>query len=127
MAAISGINGEVVVGASNLQELSSWDLEYGAETQEYASKAGAGNMQTVKGVSGGSGTIEMNFDPDDPPTAQFSSGDLVSLTLRHTTTNSVEATGSARLGKFSFNANRDGTIETVSIPFTTHGAWTFPS
>lgn len=127
MAALSGKNGEVLIGACSLLELMSWDLEQGVEIQEYASKAGAGNMQTVAGVASGTGTIEINFDPDDPPEAQFSTGDLVSLTLRHTTTNSVQGTGSARLGKFSYNANRDGTIETVSIPFTCHGAWTPPS
>ena len=57
----------------------------------------------------------------------MSPGDLVTLILRHDTTGSIQATGSARLGRFSYTANRDGTPETVSLPFTCHGTWTFPT
>lgn len=129
MAALSGKFGEVRTGGgSNILELLSWDLEYGAEPQEYASRAGGGATQAVAGVESGSGTIEVNFDPDDPIAATLSTGATVTLTLRfRNTPATVDATGQAVLGKHSYGMNRDGTVSTVSIPFVTHGSWTLPT
>lgn len=127
MGALSGKFGEALAGSCNLLELLSWELEYGMEPQEYASRAGAGATQTVAGVESGSGTFELNFDPDDPVQGTLGHGDLVTLILRHTATGPVQATGQARIGKHSYGANRDGTVQTVTVPFVTHGAWTLPT
>ena len=124
MGALSGKYGEALVGSCNILEFLAWDLEYGAEPQEYASRAGAGATQTVDGVESGSGTLQLNFDPNAAPQTILAHGSLYTLILRHTATGPVQATGQARIGKHSYGANRDGTIQQVTVPFVTHGAWT---
>ncbi len=124
---LSGKSGELVLGTNNLLQLTRWELEYGMETHVYAARSGGGAEETVAGLAGGRGMIELLYDPDEPITAITASGDLVNLICRHTTTGSIQAEGEARLGRFSFSANRDGTLQRVTVPFTCHGAWTFPN
>jgi len=124
---LSGKAGELLIGENNLLQLTRWELEYGMETHVYAARSGGGAEETIAGVAGGRGSFEMLYDPAEPITAIASSGDLVSLTCRHTADGPVEAAGLARLGRFTFSANRDGTVQRVVVPFVCHGAWTFPT
>ncbi|MGE3314004.1 MAG: hypothetical protein AB7O26_02730 [Planctomycetaceae bacterium] len=124
---LSGKAGELLVGANNLEQLTRWELEYGMETHVYAARSGGGAEETIAGVSGGRGSFELLYDPEEPFTSIASSGDLVSLKCRHTADGPVQAEGSARLGRFTFSANRDGTLQRITVPFICHGAWTFPS
>ena len=126
MSVISGKYAECLFGTCNFLEFESWELEYGSNIEEYNSRAGAGAGQTVDGVHTGSGTITGFMDTADPVTTQVTTGTLVTLHLYLTSTGPVEATGSARIGKFSLSANRDGTPQSVTIPFVTHGVWTLP-
>jgi hypothetical protein len=123
---LSGKAGELLIGASNLLQFTRWELDYGAAVQVYAARSGDGAEETVAGVEGGTGTFELLFDADDPLTGLVATGDLVSLQCRHTT-GGVRAEGQARLGRFSYAASRDGTIQKVAVAFTCHGKWSFPS
>lgn len=127
MAVVSGKYAEVAIGSCEFAEFEAWDLSYGAAVPEFNSRSGGGASQTVEGVFSGSGTITGFVDPDDSLYgSSIRTGSLLTLTLRHTATGPVVATGQARLGQFSFSANRDGTPQPVSIPFVTHGLWTLP-
>lgn len=123
---LSGKAGELLIGENNLQQLTRWELEYGMETHVYAARSGGGAEETVAGVSGGRGSIELLYDPEEPITSIVSSGELVTLKCRHTATGPVQAEGAARLGRLTFSANRDGTLQRVTVPFVCHGLWTFP-
>lgn len=127
MPVLSGKTGCLLSGSSTLEGFENGSLEYGAEPQEYFAKSGAGAAETVAGAESGSGSFQMVCNSEDWPTTLISPGDLVTLSFRHDGTTTVEATGSARLGKFSWEMNRDGTPQRVTIPFVTHGSWTFPS
>lgn len=124
---LSGKTGELLIGDNNLLQLTRWELEYGMENHVYAARSGGGAEETIAGVAGGRGSFELLYDPDEPITAIAASGDLVSLTCRHTADGPVQAEGQARLGRFSFSANRDGTAQRVTVPFVCHGAWVFPN
>lgn len=127
MAARSGKYAEALFDSCNFLEFESWTLTYGSNPQEYNSRAGAGSTQTVDGVNSGSGEVTGFLDTSDPITGQVTTGSLVTLICRSDTTGPVQATGSARIGQFTLGANRDGTPQRVTIPFVTHGAWTFPT
>lgn len=129
MAALSGKYGQALCGASSdIDELLSWELDYGAKTEVYASRDGAGAEQTVEGVFGGTGTIMVNFDPAKSFTSLAgTTGQLVQLNLYATKQSGViQAYGQARLGKFKYGAKRSGEVQQISIPFTTHGLWALP-
>ena len=124
MAVSSGKLSQVIIGSCTVLEFGDWELTYGSNVHEYNSRAGGGANQTVDGNESGSGTINGFLDPADPITTEFATGALVVLQLMTTATH-VAATGSARLGQYGLTANRDGTPVPVSIPFITHGLWTF--
>jgi hypothetical protein len=124
---LSGKAGELLIGASNLLQLTQWQLDYGAAVQVYAARSGGGAEETVAGTEGGTGTFEVLLDADQPITGLIATGDLVSLACRHSATGPLQATGDARIGRFTFGANRDGTIQRVTVAFTCNGKWTFPT
>lgn len=127
MSQISGKYSEAHFGSCNFLEFEGWDLEYGSDVHETASRAGGGARQTVEGIAGGSGTINGYLDPSDPLTSQVTSGTLLTLSLYATSVAPTAiATGQARLGRFSMSASREGQPVPVSIPFTCHGVWTLP-
>ena len=126
MAVLSGKFAEVLFGSCNFLEFESWELEYGSNVIEYNSREGGGATNTVDGVHSGSGSITGFLDSTDPITTQVTTGALLTLALYVTSTGPVQATGEGRLGKFSLSANRDGSVVPVTIPFVTHGVWTFP-
>ena len=119
---ISGTEGYIVIGASTPIELTKWELTYGANIEEYASRAGGGATQTAKGLTKGSGSFELMYDTEAPITSIISEGDLVTLTLYHGPADSH--TGSARVGEFSFSVDRAGEMQRASTNFVTHGLWT---
>ena len=124
---ISGKYAEVAIGACEWQEMESWDLTFGSNVHEVNTRSGGGYTTTVDGVHSGRGSLSGFIDPDDSlASASITTGTLVTLTLRHTITGPVVATGQARLGQFSYSAARSGEPQPVSIEFVTHGEWTFP-
>ena len=124
---LSGKAGELLIGSSNLIQLTQWELEYGSEIEVYTARSGNGTEETIDGIIGGTGSFELMYDPGGPITSLVSPGDLVTMKCRHTATGPVEADGQARLGRFTYGANRDGTGQRVTVTFTCHGSWTFPS
>lgn len=127
MGALSGKYAEAQIGSCEFAEFESWDLNYGAGTPEYNSRSGGGASQSVEGVISGGGSISGFIDPDDSLYASsIRTGSLLALTLRHTATGPVVATGQGRLGQFRYGASRAGEPQPVTIPFVTHGLWTVP-
>jgi hypothetical protein len=126
MGAISGKYGEAHADSCNFLEFESWELTYGPNVEPINSRAGGGATTTIDGVANGSGTISLFLDPDDPIAGQVTPGQLLTLICMNRSAGAVQATGQARLGQFTLGANRDGSPQRVSIPFTTHGLWTLP-
>ncbi len=122
MAVLSGTDGSVTIDASNPIEITQWDLDYGADIDGYYSRSGAGGQQTVKAGTNGTGNMEFMYNDDTPIQSLIGEGDLITLTLLHSSGDSH--TGLARIGRFGFGINRDGTGQRVSVSFTTHGLWT---
>ena len=127
MAALSGKAGELDIGASTPTDFTNWILTYGANTETFAARSGGGAQETASGLENGTGTIEFMMNTETPIQSLISAGDLVTLTLLHTRPGPVQATGQARIGQPTTGANRDGTMQVVSYPFTCHKAWTLPS
>lgn len=125
--ALSGKAGQVYTESSELLHITSWTLEYGVNVETFAARSGAGAEETQAGLESGSGTIEGMMTSSATPGSLLSTGQLVDLELWHNAAGAIKASGGARLGKFSFGANRDGTMQTWSVPFTCHKAWTLPS
>jgi len=123
MAATSGLNGYITIGSCIIASLTDCDLTYGSPNEEYFAVSGAGSSETVATAKRGSGTINAVLDEAALISSVAESGELVTLTLFASTAGAT-ATGSARLGQFNTTVNREGTVEKVSIPFMTHGAWT---
>lgn len=124
MAVISGKYAEAVFDSCNLLEFESWTLTYGAENQIYDSRSGGGAQRSVEGIFRGNGTITGFVSDDDGLNAVVTTGALATLTLYHTQVGSVSATGNARIGQITFEANRAGEPESYSIEFITDGLWT---
>lgn len=127
MATISGKAGELDIGSSTPVDFTNWTLTYGANIETYAARSGGGAQETAAGLENGTGTIEFMMDTAEPIQSLISAGDLVTLTLLHTRTGPVQATGQARIGQQSSGANRDGTMQVVTFPFTCHKSWTLPT
>lgn len=127
MTTLSGKSGELDIGSSTPIDFTNWTLTYGANIETYAARSGGGAEETAAGLENGSGTIEFMMNTETPIQSLISAGDLVTLTLLHTRTGPVQATGQARIGQHTTGANRDGTMQVVSYAFTTHKVWTLPS
>jgi len=127
MAALSGKAGELDIGSSTPIDFTNWTLTQGANIETFAARSGGGAEETAEGLVNGTGTIEFMMNTATPIQSLISAGDLVTLTLLHTRTGPVQATGQARIGQQTSGANRDGTMQVVTYPFTCHLAWTLPS
>lgn len=127
MSTISGKSGEISIGSSNPIDLTSWDLTHGTNIEVYAARSGGGAEETAAGLENGTGNLSFMVNTETPITSLISSGDLVTLTLKHETAGPTQWTGQARIGQFTTNANRDGTMQVVSVPFTCHKTWTPPA
>ena len=123
--ALSGKAGHIEIGTCTLQGFTNGTLTYGSDPVEYFAQSGNGAAQTHEGADSGSGTIEVVV-LDEPvlTSATLKPGLLATLVFSHDGT--TEATGQARLGKFTWTLNKDGQTQKATIPFTTHGAWTLP-
>ncbi len=127
MATLSGKAGELDIGSSNTLDFTNWTLTQGTNIETYAARSGGGAEETAAGLENGTGTIEFMMNTVTPIQSLISPGDLVTLVLLHTRTGPVQATGQARIGQQTSGANRDGTMQVVTYPFTCHGTWTLPS
>lgn len=126
MPVLSGKYGEITIDSCNILEFESVNCEYGDETKEYNSRAGAGATLTSAGVASGSGQMAIWLDPDDPITGQFVSGGLYTLLIKETQGSNNLGTGSVRIGKLSLpDVNRNGELVRIQVPFTMHGVWTW--
>jgi len=123
MAAVSGLNGYVTLGSCTILCLTDCDLTYGSPNEEFFCVDGAGASSTVATAKRGSGTLNLVMDDAALFTSIAESGELVALTF-YAATGGDTATGNARIGQIQTTINREGTVERVSVPFMTDGAWT---
>ncbi len=127
MAAYSGKEGLVLADASvSLEELREWGLDYEGNAHRYASRSGAGAMQSVFGVEHGTGFVLVNFDATNPIAVLMPVGRKVSFQLQCTNTGE-KCTGTGQITKHSYNPKLSGEEQTVRVDFVTHGAWTLPT
>ena len=127
MAVLSGKEGELDIGSSTPIEFTNWTLTYGANIETFAARSGGGAEETAAGLENGTGTIEFMMNSETPIQSLISPGDLVTLVCFHRRTGATQATGQARIGQQTSGANRDGTLQVVSYPFTCHKAWVLPT
>ena len=125
---LSGKAGELLIGASNLLQLTQWQLEYGAAVQVYAARSGGGAEETVAGTEGGTGTFRTPVrcrPADHKPRRDRRSGlARFAATPRPGPFRRSESCGwvgstFAPTGTAPFNA--------LTVAFTCHGKWTFPT
>jgi len=123
---ISGKAGRVLVGSCNVVDLTAWDLNYGADPQTYFPASANGAQAAVAGPEGGTGTFTFAIDTSNPPSATFQTGDTVTLELRHDTTGTLVATGTAVIGRIRIGADLSGPVQTCTVEFTTADKWNMP-
>lgn len=123
---LSGKYGEARMGASSdVDELLSWELDYGYKTEEYASRHGGGATETAEGVARGTGTIMVNVNVASSMSSIAGTGQLIQLNLYNQRTGpTLQASGMARIGNYGLKADRSGAVQQIKIPFTCHGFWT---
>lgn len=122
MAAVSGLNGYVTLGSCTVACLTDCDFTYGSPNEEFFCVSGAGASNTVATAKRGSGTMNLVLDDAALFTSVAESGDLVALVF-YSKTGGDTATGNARIGQIQTTFNMEGTVERVTVPFMTDGAW----
>lgn len=126
MSVISGINGTLHVGASELLEVQEWKLTRKVAGQQYASNNTNGFKKAVAGVK--SGTVEFKgiYDPSIPPDDFFDVGDLVTVKGYVDATNFY--TIPMLVEELDLTVDFDeGKIVEWSAKGPTNGAWTEPT
>jgi len=81
MATISGKNGRVMIGATQLAEITDWTFQTSSVNHAYASSSTGGYRKRVPGVKDGAGNIGFKLDPASPITNNLDEGSSVTLLL----------------------------------------------
>lgn len=123
MAYLSGKNGYITIGSCIVSAFTDGNFNWGSPNEEFFTVGGAGHSSTVATANRGSGTINVVVDNTALLSSIAASGELVALTFL-SDTGGDSATGNVRLGQFDTSINREGTVQKVSIPFMTDGAFT---
>ncbi|MHB1033232.1 MAG: hypothetical protein ACYC35_23905 [Pirellulales bacterium] len=124
MATISGKDGKVTSGASDVADITRWTFTKKSNNPAYASSSTAGFKKRLGGIREGSGSIEGKFQNNAAPA--LAEGDAVTLKLYLDATHfyTVPAVIDAVSVEVDINA---GQIVGWSAEFSTNGAWTEPS
>jgi hypothetical protein len=124
-AGISGKDGDVKIGATQIAEITKWSFNPKANIPKYASNKTGGYKKAVVGVRDGAGSIEGKWDPAIPATSVVAPGTLVTLKLYINATQ-FWSVPSAIEG-FKHDVDLDtGEVVGWSADFQTDGAWTDP-
>ena len=125
MAVISGKNGKITLGASDLAEVRNWRFSMNANIKKYASSSTAGHEKSVKGMFGGTVSAELVYDPADPLEDRLKVGDTATLLCKDNATRTW--TIPVRISTMDHEVQvEEGEPLTMSIEAECNGAWTYP-
>lgn len=137
MAGFSGKGGYVKAGSTQVAEVTKWNFKATSNNPAWASSDTAGYKTRVAGVKDGSGSLEMKVDRTSLFLATLTEGTLVTLHLyaeEHfdTATPPVEDSKKwdipAIIDDYDINVDIDGgEAVSVTVAFSTVGAWTAPT
>ncbi|GAB4133034.1 MAG: hypothetical protein Kow0040_14760 [Thermogutta sp.] len=125
MAAISGKEGKVKVGTTEVAQVTKWSFEETAEVDKFAHSGSAGYKDGVAGSKDVKGSIEAKFA--ESGTQPFDVGDRVSLELLTDggATPKGSLSGDAIIASISLEVDIDGGGAVgFSASFEGVGAWT---
>ena len=121
MAVITGKDGSVSVGTTNVTQITSWSISIEADTLEYTNFGSGGWKENMGSLKSWSGSIE-GF-ADTAQAATIAVGTEVDITLVEGGTGSSTYTGAAIVTSKSVDAST-AELVTVSFDFTGSGALT---
>jgi hypothetical protein len=120
----SGKDGKVLVGATPVADITSWEFTKEAQTSRYGSSSTAGFKRTIPGVKLGSGTIEFKWDTS----AASPVVEGAAVTLKLYTNASEFFSVPAVIKSFRVKVDVDSGEPTAgTAAFETDGAWTEPT
>lgn len=125
MAAISGSDGKVKVGTTEVAQVTKWTFEESAEVDKFAHSGSSGYKDGVAGSKDVKGSLEAKFS--EAGTQLFDVGDRVSLELLTDSgmTPKGSLTGDAIIAGISLEVDIDsGGAIGFSASFEGVGAWT---
>jgi hypothetical protein len=121
---ICGKEGSVVIGATELPEITMWSFNPTITTQSYASNKTNGFKRKVCGSKDATGSLEGKWDRTDPITDHFTEGSTVTLLLHLDTTRKI--TVPALITGMTIEVNiDDNEIEGWTADFEADGEWTY--
>lgn len=135
MATLTGNDGAVTVGSTNLAAVRNFSVEITADTIE-TTVMGQETRSYVRGLSSFSGSADIYFDPSEfdgaeatfnPTNASNAVGDspiAVKLYVKQDATNDQVFTGNIVVTGYTVNSSMDGMVE-ASISFQGSGGATF--
>ncbi len=124
MAVESGKDGKIMIGATPVADITSWEFHKETTTTRYGSSSTGGYKATVAGVKLGGGTIEFKWDASAP--SPILEGTSVTLLLHLNGTEKF--TVPAVIKNFRVKVDIDsGEVTAGSAAFETNGAWTEPT
>lgn len=123
MAALSGKNGKITIGSSDLAEITSWSFNPTSNNPAWASSSNAGYKVREAGVKDGSGSFEGKYDKADQINDRITVGDKVTLLLYIDASSFFSVP--AIIDSISYEVDiDDGEIVSFTCDFSTNGAWT---
>lgn len=126
MAGISGKNGKIMIGSSNLTDCTGWTFDREVEIHKYGSCSSNGFKKKVDGTKDGMGTISGKYDPDDPIEDYIEEGDHVTLLLYVDASKFYSVP--AIIAKLSVKVDVDsGEPVSWDADFEADGQWTLPA
>lgn len=126
MSVITGKNGDVRIGATQLAEITSWTFTAEINILEYASNKTAGVKRKLSGSKMASGALEGVYDPQIPIHTQIQEGSEVTLDLFYTASHKIVVPVVIENLEQEVNID-DGEIVTFSADFGATGTWTYPA
>ena len=124
MSVITGKDGDVKIGNTQLAEVTSWSFDPEVNVVEYASNKTQGAKRRIAGSKSASGSIEGVFDEDLPIYTQMTEGSEVTLNLIKSPTRKIVVPSVIEKMGFEVNID-DGEIIKWSSDFSSNGNWTY--
>jgi hypothetical protein len=126
MSMQTGDDGKVLIGGTELAEITAWTFETTSRGVAYASSATGGYRKRTSGVKEGRGKIEFKLNMADPLTNHLDEGSQVTLLLHVDDTRFYSVPAVIDALKMHVDIDR-GELIGGTAEFSTNGAWTKPS
>ena len=118
---VSGTDGYVTLGSSELTQLTGWDATIDNSILTTNVHDSAPWQTTQRGTKKVSGSIKANWARGARLESLSNTDSLVALTLVMTT--GYTWSGNARLGSVAHSISLANQLQTVTVNFESHGAW----